>query len=406
MSSRVALRPVRLAVVGLFFLTGLALAMWVVNIPAVQAKTGVSHATLGGLLLLLGFGSLIGMQVTGPLVDRLGSRVCVIMGGALLVVGVNLPGFATSAWQVGVALFVLGLGNGVMDVAMNDQAVLVEQRWGRPIMSSFHAFFSVGGAVGAVIAAGVQTAGLSMHWSMGIGAVVAAVLTAVAVPLLITEHHASSSQPADVDIPAGLPAAPPRLGRRIVALASLAFLFMLAEGTANDWSALQAVEHLQVPESAASLAYGAFAIAMTIGRFAADPISHRFGAVHVVRYGSIVSAVGMAIIVTSTLYPLTLVGWAVFGIGLSGIVPQIFTAAGNLPVKNRGVIISRVVGAGYIGLLAGPAIIGWLAHPFTLTHALALPLLFCLVGIILAGQVAPSPASKPGESRDARSAAS
>jgi fucose permease len=312
---------------------------------------------------------------------------------------VTLPGFAGSAWQVGAALFVLGLGNGVMDVAMNDQAVLVEQRWGRPIMSSFHAFFSVGGAVGAVIAAGVQTAGLSMHWSLGVGAVVAATLTAVAVPRLITDHGDAPAEPADVDAPAGEAATPEHFGRRVVALALLAFLFMLAEGTANDWSALQAVEHLQVPESAASLAYGAFAVAMTIGRFAADPIAHRFGAVRVVRYGSIVAAAGMALIVTSQQYPLTLTGWAVFGIGLSGIIPQIFTAAGNLGVKNRGTVFARIVGAGYVGLLAGPAIIGWLAHPFTLTHALALPLLFCLVGIIFAGQVAPQQAAETSRAR-------
>lgn len=396
MEFRRALRPVRLAVIGLFFLTGLALAMWVVNIPAVQAKTGVSHATLGGLLLLLGLGSVIGMQVSGPLIDRLGSRTCAILGGAFLVVGVNVPGFAESAWQLGAALFILGLGNGIMDVAMNDQAVLVEQRWGRPIMSSFHAFFSVGGAVGAVIAAGVQTTGLSMHWSLGVGAVVAAILTAAAVPVLITDHSHTPASPAQPDAVAR-PAA--HVGRRVAALALLAFLFMLAEGTAMDWSALQAVEHLRVPESAASLAYGSFAIAMTIGRFAADPISHRFGAVPVVRFGSIVAAAGMALIVTSPLYPLTLAGWAVFGIGLSGIVPQIFTAAGNLGVQNRGTVIARIVGAGYIGLLAGPAIIGWLAHPFTLTHALAVPLLFCLVGIVFAGQVARRRAAEADRAR-------
>ncbi|MDB6427111.1 MFS transporter [Curtobacterium sp. 20TX0008] len=397
MPTSTVLRRARFAVIGLFFLTGLALAMWVVNIPAVQARTGVSHSVLGGLLLVLGAGSVIGMQGAGPLIDRLGSKRMTVLGAALIAVGVNLPGVAQDAWGVGVALFVLGLGNGVMDVAMNDQAVVVERCWGRPIMSSFHAFFSVGGAVGAGVGALVQANGLSVHWSLGFGAVVAVILAAVCIPLLLPSAPVS---PAGSEAPVPSTVVPAKVVRgRIAALALLAFLLMLAEGTANDWSALQAVERLGVPEAAGSIAYGAFAVAMTIGRFAADPVSHRFGPVAIVRYGSVLAAIGMALVVFSGVYPLTLVGWVVFGLGLSGIVPQIFTAAGNLGVQNQGVVISRVVGAGYVGLLAGPAVIGWLSHLTGLSHALILPLVFCAVGVVLATQVSPR-ATKPAETVD------
>lgn len=380
------LRRARLAVIGLFFLTGLALAMWVVNLPAVQESTGISHAVLGGLLLLLGLGSVIGMQATGPLVDKVGSRRSAIIGAVILAVGVNLPGLAQDAWGVGAALFILGLGNGVMDIAMNDHAVVVERRWRKPIMSSFHAFFSVGGAVGGVAGAAARALGLSIHWSLGFGAVVVIALSLYGIPKLVQDD------PTPVPPGAGTPAATVdarSVRGRIIALAVLAFLLMLAEGTANDWSALQAVQDLDVPEAAGSIAYGAFAVAMTIGRFAADTIAHKLGPVRVVRFGSVAAAAGMAIIVLSPAYLLTLAGWVVFGLGLSGIVPQLFTAAGNLGVKNQGVVISRVVGAGYVGLLAGPAIIGWLSHLTGLTHALILPLLFCIVGIALAAQVAP-----------------
>lgn len=398
MAAPSTLRRGRLAVIGLFFLTGLALAMWVVNIPAVQESTGVSHAVLGGLLLLLGLGSVIGMQVTGPLVDRIGTRRSAIIGAVVLAVGVNLPGLAQDAWGVGAALFVLGLGNGVMDIAMNDQAVVVERRWGRPIMSSFHAFFSVGGAVGAVAGAVAQALGLSIHWSLGFGAVVVIALSLYGIPKLLQDDP--TPVPSDAETPAAT-TDPRSVRRRIIALAVLAFLLMLAEGTANDWSALQAVQDLDVPEAAGSIAYGAFAVAMTIGRFAADPVAHRLGPVRVVRSGSVVAAAGMAVIVLSPAYPLTLAGWVVFGLGLSGIVPQLFTAAGNLGVQNQGVVMSRVVGAGYVGLLAGPAIIGWLSHLTGLTHALVLPLLFCVVGIALATQVAPGTGTRttPGPVR-------
>ncbi|MEH3075569.1 MAG: MFS transporter [Quadrisphaera sp.] len=387
---RAALRRPRAAVIGLFFLTGLALAMWVVNIPAIQAQIGISHGVLGGLLLLLGAGSVLSMQVSGPLVDRLGSRSVAIAGAALLVVGVVLPALAGQAWQLGAALFVLGLGNGAIDVAMNEQAVVVERRWGRPIMSSFHAFFSIGGAVGAGVGALMQTAALSVLQILVLGSVLVAALALLSIPSMLKPTHAAADEPTTA---AGAPVAPTsqepaqNSTGRLLALAGLAFLLMLAEGTANDWSALQAVEDLGQPAAAASLAYAAFAVAMTIGRFSADPVSHRFGAVQVVRVGSAVAAAGMLLVVLSPLFALTLVGWVVFGLGLAGIVPQIFTAAGNLG-GNQGINISRVVSAGYVGLLAGPAVIGWLAGGIGLTLALALPLLFCLVGIVLAPQVA------------------
>jgi MFS family permease len=396
---RAVLRRPRLAVIGLFFLAGLTLAMWVVNIPAVQQNLSISHGALGGLLLLLGAGSVVGMQIVGPYIDRVGSRRVAAVSGVVLTVGVALPGLAATPRQLGVALFVLGLGCGVMDVAMNEQAVVVERRWGKPIMSSFHAFFSVGGAVGAGLGALLQSAGLAVHWSLLAGAVLVAALAAASLPALLPPASAltpiggTEKEHASDPVRHAEPAVPGRRHGtgRLAALAALAFLLMLAEGTANDWSALQAVEHLGLPGSAASLAYAAFAVAMTIGRFTADPAAHRFGPVNVVRIGSAVAAVGMLTVVLSGLYPLTLLGWIIFGLGLSGIVPQIFTAAGNLGSVNQGVAISRVISAGYIGLLAGPAIIGWLAGGIGLTSALALPVLFCVVGVLLARQVAPGP---------------
>ena len=387
-------RRARAAVTAFFFLNGLVLASWVVSIPAIEQSLHISHATLGGLLLVLGLGSFAGMQAAGYLVDRIGSRRVTIVGAAILVAGVNLPGLVAHPWQLAAALFVLGLGNGITDVAMNHQAVLVERQYARPIMSSFHAVFSIGGAVGAVVGSIVKSADQSVHWSLGIGALAAAIVTVACAPSLVASPAATdeTGRAAPLTRPA---AARKQLATRIIALAALAFLLMLAEGTANDWSALQAVERLDQSESAAALAYGSFAVAMTIGRFAADPISHRVGARKVVSYGSAVAAGGMLVIVVSSVYPVTLLGWAVLGVGLSGIVPQIFTAAGNLGASNQGAVMARIVGAGYLGLLAGPAVIGWLSHYVGITNALIMPLAFCIVGITLASQVTPNQPTTP-----------
>jgi fucose permease len=183
---------------------------------------------------------------------------------------------------------------------------------------------------------------------------------------------------------------------RIALLALLAFLMMFAEGTANDWSALQATERFGVTPSAAAIAYGVFAVAVSIGRFASDAVVHASSPTFVVRYGAVVAGIGMTMIIMAPDFWLTVTGWAVFGIGLSGIIPQIFSAAGNLGGSNQGVVISRVVGSGFVGFLAGPAIIGWLAEVTGLTYALVLPLVFCVVAVALAPHVDPSPSPSTG----------
>lgn len=390
----------RLAVFGMFLIVGFLMATWLVNIPLIQERTDVSHGVLGGLILVFGVGSFVSMQIAGKLIDKYGSRFATMLGIIIMVLGVSLPAFATNWLTLGIALFIFGLGNGAADVAMNHQAVLVERAYGRPIMSTFHAFFSLGGAVGAGLGAATQALHVPVPTAFIGAAILAAILAVVAGPKLLpatAEAKTSTEVNNDVvNLASGTKAkkSDPRVRRRVIALAILAFLLMLSEGAASDWSALEAVEHqLQSPASA-SLAYGTFAVAMTLGRFCADRISHALGPVKVLRYGTALGAVGMAAVILAPNYPVTLMGWALFGIGLSGAVPQIFTAAGNITEEGSGVNLSRVVGAGYIGMLAGPAVIGWLGGHIGLTWAFALPLIFCLIGIVLATQVAPNKALK------------
>ncbi|GAB2730631.1 MFS transporter [Arthrobacter bambusae] len=400
----------RSGVFGAFAIVGFLTAIWLVNIPDIQQRTGTSHAVLGGLILLLGLGALISMQFAGLLIKRFGSRTPTLMGLGLLLVSVNLPGMASDALSLGIALFIFGLGHGLTDVAMNQHAVVVERGYRRPIMSAFHAFFSLGGALGAVTGAAGQAIHLHVSWILLGAALLGLIGTAwsafsmlpKASEELLDSHEdpATSGETASPDHPTA-----PK--RRMLALALLAFLVLLSEGAANDWSALQTVEHLAEPEAAAALAYGAFAAAMTLGRLLADRVSHAVGPVKVVRFGSLLAAAGMLVVVASPFYPLSLFGWLLFGLGLSGIIPQVYTAAGSIGRSDAGKTLSRVVSSGYIGLLAGPAIIGWLGGIFGLTLAFLLPLLFCVVGTFLASTVTTDNETPAGlalaASRDARS---
>jgi len=374
------LRASRAAIFGVFGINGFLLAMWVVHIPAIEDRTNIAHSTLGSLLLLLALGAIAGMQLAGPLADRFGSRVMVALSGTLLSVAAIGPGLASTAWQLGLALMIFGFGNGALDVSMNSQAVLVEREYRRPIMSAFHGMFSIGGVAGSLVGAVTIEADWSPATTLGVASVLGVVAIALCTGRLLPpsahprpEHHERR--------PRG------KYSSRVLAMGAVAFVLMLAEGVANDWSTLQVKEHLDAPASVAALAFGAFSLTMTVGRFTADRVSAALGPVAVVRYGTLIAAAGMGLVVVSPWLPTTLLGWALFGLGLSGCVPQIFTAAGNLGTGAAGANMSRVVGMGYIGFLAGPATIGWLTQLVPLTIAMVVPLVCVLVASRFAGIV-------------------
>lgn len=376
------LKMARIAVSSAFAIAGFILAVWVVNIPAVETRTGISHGTLGSLLLFIGLGAFIGMQISGFLTDRVGSKLVTLGGGLLSTTSLILPGLATNAPMLAVALFIFGFAHGSIDVGMNSQAVVVERLYKRPIMSSFHALFSLGGAVGAGLGAAMIALDVQLIWSL-----TAAAAVGVAGLALIARHLVAHEKPAAASRQQG---SKNRMSRSVWLLGATAFLLMLAEGVANDWSALQIKQHLNQPEALAAFGYAAFSVTMTVGRLLADRIVASFGAIRVVRYGALIGALGLLTVILAPALWLNLVGWGLLGLGLSGCVPQIFTAAGNLPDGTQGVNISRVVGMGYLGLLAGPAVIGWVSQVSSITEALIIPLVFCGVVALIAGALRPA----------------
>ena len=387
-SNRTHLTRARLSVATIFALNGFLASLWIAHIPVITDRTGTSHEVLGGLLLLIGGSACVAMQLSGPLIDRIGSRPTTIGAASMLCVVMLGPINATSPTTLAMSLAAFGFANGALDVSMNAQAVQVEQGYGRPIMSSFHGWFSAGGLVGS----GVVALGLWLGWAVQ---VTVAVLCALGVVVVVTASRAllgkrtvSTTDAAatggswwrEVDL------------RRLFLLAALAFVLMLAEGTAYDWSALHIVETFGSAEAVGAIAFGCFSAAMMVARFGIDPIAHRVGAVAVVRGGAIVGMVGMGVALApsspgAASAATAIVGWTIFGIGLAGLIPQIFTAAGNLTPGASGRSISVVVGCGYLAMLAGPAVVGFITGLTSLRVGLTPVLAALLFSVLVAGVV-------------------
>ncbi|MFE3228248.1 MFS transporter [Nocardia sp. NPDC059228] len=449
------IRKARLALFAVFGLNGMLSAVWIVHIPAVTGRTGVSPTTLGMLILLMAACAILGMQAAGPLADRLGSRTLTATAATVLSLALLGPAHATSPFTLGLALAAFGVANGAIDVSMNAQAVHIERAYARPIMSAFHAFFSCGGFLGSAFGAATQHAHWPLHTTFALSSAFGLATVAIAIPRLlpptvpathsvpnVSAAEGNRTDPAAVQhfdpradglpirgavddavtpgtestlsrgltdaaaiAPAGRNGGHPRpespagarIGRTVLALGLIAFALLMAEGVAADWSALQVQGRLGVEAGTAALAFTGFSLAMTLGRFGTDRVSGRFGRVAIVRWGTLLAAIGFGLVVASGWLPLTLLGWTLCGIGLSGGVPQVFTAAGNLGSRTAATDMSRVFGLGYVGLLAGPAIIGWLDKAMPLTAAMAVPLvamLLCAWGARAVAAPARAPAGR------------
>jgi len=380
------LRHARAAVFALFASFGIVLSTWAVHLPVLKQGVGMSNAVTGTVLLILGIGSLAGMQISGVAISRWGTERVAVMAGVALAVSIMVPLAATTIGQAAVGAFVLGASAGCADVGMNAAAVDVERDYGRPIMAAFHAVFSIGTVIGSLLG----SAGFALQLTTLTTTSTIASICLVTVGAAFTgfRGYRARREPDSEEIPA-LPAqVDRRLRLRVLLLGMLAFLLLLSEGSAMDWSSLHAREHLGASAPSAALAIGSFVVAMTVARFAADRVAQAVGPVWVLRGGSILAAAGILAVIMAPNLPVALAGWALFGLGLAGGLPQVLTAAGNLGGGSARTL-SRVVGVGYVAILGGPALIGWLVQLVSWQGAFLVPLCSVVICAAAARLVAP-----------------
>jgi MFS family permease len=346
--------PERVGVSLLFLMNGFMIGAWAPKIPEFAARLGLSESTLGLLILTFGLGSIVMMPLAGSQIARFGSSQVSKVSAILLTPTLLLLTWVGSIWTAAIAIFLFGGLIGAMDVAMNANAVSVEKQMRRAIMSSCHAFWSLGGLIGS------STGGyLIEHIGVNIHAIL---VTVVAVVMIVAAwrvvfHDAPHPDEATSGNKSRLPLSPlPWL------LGMMALFCMIPEGAILDWGALYMRNELAASVTLSGFAFAAFSLTMAAMRFAGDLIRDRFGAVMTLRACAVVAILGLLLVGFAENAQMAIIGFALTGIGISNIVPIAFSAAGNLPGMAAGVGLSVVTTMGYSGILVAPSAIGFIAE--------------------------------------------
>lgn len=356
--------------VSFFFVSGgSSLALWAVHIPLIEQRVGISYQTLGLLLMASGLGGFFAMQLFGWIIDHIGAKSATRLGG--VVVGLSLfgPAYAPDPFWLGLAIFGIGFGLSGIDVPMNAAALQVEKANDKAIFTFFHLFWSVGGLAGAGL--GFLTISLGFNQTQ--------TLPVVGITLSVVGFFMANWLLPDQAVATGKDKvenkAVSKANRRVFAFVILAGLMAasgaIIEGVAQDWSALYLRDFQNVSAALAAWGLAAFNIGMIIGRIFIDRIVEVKGRNFVIRNGSIFAAVAIGLQAFAPNYALSLLAWGLLGLGISGVVPQIFAAAGEIgEASHSGRNMAKVVGITYIGGLAGPSIIGILTGILPLNFAI------------------------------------
>ncbi|MFI0409833.1 MFS transporter [Actinomadura sp. 3N508] len=386
----------RVAVTLAFVAHGLLVAAWVARIPQIKEHLGLSEGSMGVALLGAPIGIVIAVRFAGRIVARWGSRATTLAAGIVCAVSLVPLGLAWNLGALICALLLMGASLGLMDVAMNAQGVAVERGYGRPLMSGLHGAYSIGTLVAALIGSGAAHADVPVPLHLTAAAAVLAVLIAIGCRDLL--DRSADAVPEHDPAPAARPDAAPEVARAssgwlLITLGVIGLCSFVGEGAMADWSAIYLREDLGTGPGAAGLGFAGCAVAMTIGRLAGDRVVARFGPVPVLRTGSLIAALSLGLGLAAGHPVAAVAGFTLFGLGVAVVAPVTFSAAGNVPGVPAASGIARVTGVGYLGLLGGPPVIGFIAQGVGLTWALAVPV--GLVGLIVLLAPATATAAAP-----------
>lgn len=356
-------RQIRIAVSAFFFCQGLCFASWASRIPDIKSDLHLTDAALGSLLLALPAGQLSAMPFSGKLVTHFGSKKILRIFLVLYALALTNIGHVTAAWQLGLGLYLFGVCGNMANISVNTQALSTEKMYGRPIMTSFHGTWSTAGLTGAFIGMLMMSLHVTPHihfWIVA-GLVICAIM--IAQNYLVPGRSASVSQERRRFF--SLP------NKSLVQLGIIGFCSMASEGAMFDWSGVYFQQVVHAPNSFVILGYLGFMATMATGRFMGGSLLSRYGRKRVLRVSGVLVSSGLFISVLFPYLATASLGFIIVGLGVSSIVPMVYSSVGKVPDIPPGIALASVSSISYLGFLMGPPLIGYIAELSSLRWSFA-----------------------------------
>jgi MFS family permease len=350
----VSKKALRIAVGAMFFMAGLSFSSWASRIATVQQNMGLSDAALGAVLFSLPVGLMCSLPFSGWIITKIGSRKLLI--GALLVYSVALVtlGLAQNPFQLIICLICFGFSSNAVNISVNTQAVAAEELYQRPILASFHGLWSLAGFVGA----GVGTFMIANHVAPYLHFLL--MMIVIMIGVIIAARYLKDDKVANAGPVFVMP------DSSLIKLGVIAFCSMICEGAMFDWSVIYFKKVVLAPTALVGVGFTAFMLTMAAGRFFADKFAHRYGLKRTLQVSGTLTATGLLIAVAFPYLYTAITGFLLVGVGVSSVVPMVFSAAGKSKTMQPGVALAAVSTIGFLGFLVGPPIIGFIAGLATL----------------------------------------
>jgi MFS family permease len=354
-------RQVRIVVSTFFFSQGLCFASWASRIPDIKTALQLSDGRLGTILLALPAGQLTAMPFSGRLVNRFGSRKVLRVCLALYAICLTNLGLATTAWQLALALYLFGICGNMCNISVNTQAIRAEKLYARPIMTSFHGAWSTAGFAGAAIGLLMMSQSIKPYYHFII------VASTVILVILFCQQYLQSGRAATTEKrpffskPNGI----------LVQLGIIGFCSMATEGMMFEWSGVYFKQVIGAPASLTILGYASFMIMMATGRFMGDHLIGRYGRKRMLQWSGLLISTGLFISVLLPYIITATIGFLIVGLGVSSIVPMIYSSAGKVSNISPGMALASVSSVSFLGFLMGPPLIGYIAELSDLRYSFA-----------------------------------
>jgi len=357
-------KRIRIAVALFYFSMGLCFASWASRIPDIKTALKLSDAAFGTILFALPVGQFLMMPFSGKLVTHLGSSKVILFAVPLYALSLTNLGLATQGWHLAIGLFLFGVFGNMCNIAINTQGIAAEKLYERPIMSAFHGGWSIAGFTGALVGLAMINLKVLPYLHFWIVIIMVFVIISMNYRMLIQ----GKSGPAMASAKKKFFSKP---DSTLLQLGVIGFCSMASEGAMFDWSGVYFKDVVKAPSSLVILGYTSFMIMMASGRFVADGLAARFGRKHLLQVSGIMISSGLFL---SVFFPYVLTSTIAFmmvGLGVSSIVPSVYSAAGKHKTIAPGIALATVSSVSFLGFLMGPPLIGYISAAAGLRYSFA-----------------------------------